>query len=346
MFSPRLLLLPFSWIYGAVVFVRNKCFDWRLFQVHEIPGSSITVGNITVGGTGKSPHTSFLVDFLHEFNPVILSRGYGRKTKGLYIASEKDSASELGDEPYMYWKQFKQHVPVVLAEKRLLGVQWIRQHFPTALIVLDDAFQHRAVKAGLNLVLMTYDEPVFEDYPFPAGNLREGRCGMKRADIVVVTKCPFDMTPQQKMRFYNNIPIANRLIFFSEIAYTSIEGLFGEVWNHPKRILVITGIAQPEPLYRFLQANHEIETLKFPDHHDFSASDIQKIQQKVATFGYQDAVIVTTEKDAARLMHWESEFKNKHIAVFVQKMGIKIDREEDFKDLLKNYVVRANERSC
>lgn len=346
MFSFRHLLLPFSWLYATVVLLRNKLFDWGIKSSYEIPGASICIGNITVGGTGKSPLTKWLTSFLNEFNPVILSRGYGRKTTGLLEADSTASVSTIGDEPYMYWSAFEHKVPVVVAEKRKLGVDYIREKYPLSPILLDDAFQHRAVKSGLSIVCMTYDRPVFEDFIFPAGNLRETRCGMKRADIALVTKCPEEMTPEQKLRFYKKIPLSNRLVFFSHIAYGQKTGLFGEKWTHGERIVVVTGIAQPEPLYRFLRENHEILPIRFSDHHDFNASDIQQIQQKVATFGGERVPVVITEKDAAKFREFEHEIKAAKLEVFVQAMTVQIDREDDFKDLIRNYVIRTNERSC
>lgn len=346
MFSPRLLLLPFSWLYGAVVYVRNKCFDWGIFKVYDIPGPAITIGNITVGGTGKSPLTKYLAQLLEDQKPVILSRGYGRKTTGLVAADKTASPETIGDEPFMYWQAFQEKMPVIVAEKRKIGVDFIRSKFTSSPILLDDAFQHRHVKSGLSILCMTYDRPVFEDYIFPAGNLRETRCGMKRADIVLVTKCPNELIPEQKMRFYRKIPLSNRLVFFSTIQYGPKIGLNGETWNDLKNVVVVTGIAQPEPLYRFLREKHEIHPIKFNDHHDFNVADIQQIQQKVATFAGERVPVIITEKDAVKFQQFKHEILAAGLTVFIQTMSVEIDREEDFKDLIRNYVIRTNERSC
>ena len=344
MFSWRLFLLPFSWIYLLIVGIRNKLFDWQIFRSNKIPGASVCIGNITVGGTGKSPMTAYLAELFRNYNPVILSRGYGRKTQGLHIASSKSTATEIGDEPMMYWTTFQNQIPVVVSEKRQTGVDWIRANKPDSLILLDDAYQHRAVKAGLNILLMTYNRPVFSDFVFPAGNLRESRTGMKRANLVVITKCPKNIGPEQKERFFKRIPVSREKIFFSEIVYGELKGLFGAVWEAVDKIILVTGIAQPEPLYRFLAENHSVESVQFPDHHAFTSADIQQIQQKVATFANQRCVVVTTEKDAVRFAEWKEEIIRSKIPFFVQSISLKIDRENDFKDLLKNYVVRANER--
>ena len=345
MFNWRLLLLPFSWIYGGIVTLRNKLYDSNVWKSHEIPGASVSIGNITVGGTGKSPLTKWLAEQLEAENPVILSRGYGRKTSGLLEADSNSSAETIGDEPFMYWKAFNEAVPVIVAEKRLLGVNYIREKYPESLILLDDAFQHRQVKPGLSVLCMTYDRPVFDDYIFPAGNLRETRCGMKRADIVLVTKCPDEFSDPQKMRFYKNIPVSNRLVFFSTIEYGDLTGLFQEVWQDTEDVVVVTGIAQPEPLYEHLSKTFRIHPLKFSDHHDFNLTDIQSIQQKVATFAGKRIPVIITEKDAAKFRHLQTELKQANLEVFIQNMRINIDRENDFIDLIRNYVTRANERS-
>lgn len=346
MYSWRIILLPFSWLYALVVSLRNWMYTLGIKKSVPIPGSSICIGNITVGGTGKSPLTAYIAQLFDTQKPVILSRGYGRKTQGLVIADSQSTASELGDEPMMYWTNFQHRVPVVVAEKRQVGIDWIRENKPDSLILLDDAYQHRAVKAGLNILLMTYDRPVFRDFVFPAGNLREPRAGMKRADIALVTKCPKDLSENAKLPFRTKIPLSKENIFFSEVIYGDLKGLFGAVWEEVDQIILVTGIAQPEPLYRFLAENHRVEAIKFPDHHSFTLTDIQQIQQKVATFADQRCAVITTEKDAVRFVEWKDTILQSGIPFFVQSISLKIDREEDFKDLLKNYVVRANERSC
>lgn len=346
MYTWRIVLLPFSWLYSLIAGLRNWFYNIRLFKSRSIPGASICIGNITVGGTGKSPLTAYIAKLFEANNPVILSRGYGRKTHGLQVAELSSTASEIGDEPMMYWTNFNHQIPVVVAEKRQVGVDWIRQNQKGSLILLDDAFQHRAVKAGLNILLMTYDRPVFRDFVFPAGNLREPRAGMKRADIALITKCPQQLSEKDKTSFRKKIPLKPEHIFFSEVIYGELKGLFGAVWEPFDQLILVTGIAQPGPLYRFLAEKHRVEAIKFPDHHSFTLADIQQIQQKVATFAHQRCAVVTTEKDAVRFAEWKELISASKIPFFVQSISLKIDREEDFKALLENYVVRANERSC
>lgn len=343
--SLRSILLPFSLIYACITWFRNKFYDWGIKKPLEIPGKSICVGNITVGGTGKSPFTAFLAAKFTEQHPVILSRGYGRATTGLLEAKSTSTAEEIGDEPLMYFNRFQGNVPVIVSEKRSIGVQYIRDTYDDSLIILDDAYQHRAVKSGMNILLMTYDRPVFRDFPFPAGNLREGRSGMKRADLVLVTKSPSNLSPAQKQVFYERIPLSKDKIFFSEIIYGDKKGLFGEDWKNVDEILLVTGIAQPAPLKRFLAEDHDVHTMEFPDHHDFTAADIQRILQKVATFAGRSIALVTTEKDAVRLLPWKTTLQQSGCPCFVQEMTLRFDREQDLIDTLNAYVVRTNEGS-
>lgn len=343
--SLRILLLPFSLIYGCIVAIRNKCYDWGFFSSKKINQPSICVGNITVGGTGKSPLTIYLTELLSLRNPIILSRGYGRKTKGFRLATHQDSASTIGDEPFMYWKRFNGKVPVLVAEKRQLGIDFIHSNFPNSTIILDDAFQHRSVQAGLNIVLMTFDRPVFNDFPFPAGNLRENRSGINRADIVMVTKCPTTISQQYKSSFQRKIPLPANNIFFSNIVYGEKTPLFSHTWKEPEIVLVISGIANPTPLIEQLKEKYVVESLIFPDHHNFSTSDIHAIRQKVTTFAHRQYAIITTEKDAVRFQSMPNIKELENLPFFVQHMEIRIDRQNDFNTLILNYVTRTNERS-
>lgn len=336
----RLLFLPFSLIYLLIVSIRNKCFDWGIFKSYEIKNHSICVGNITVGGTGKSPLVVYLIEqFKDSQQVVVLSRGYGRKTKGLQIANENSTAEEIGDEPLMYWKRFNHEVPVFVAEERKVGVQFIEKNYPNALIILDDAFQHRKVKAGFSIVCMTYDRPIFKDFLFPAGNLRESRRGLKRSNLTLITKCPDKIEPQN---FNRKLGLQGKELFYSRIKYRNIDEIDSKEIS---KILLITGIAKPEYLNRYLAEKYNVEGLFFPDHHDFSRKDIETIQQKVAIFGKNSLAIVTTEKDWMRLKPFEKELNDIGIPIYIQYMSIAIENESKFIEQIKSYVIRANERS-
>lgn len=342
----RLLLWPFSMIYALITTIRNWLYDTGFRKSMPIPGASVCIGNITVGGTGKSPMTIYIAEQLAAFQPVILSRGYGRTTHGYRLATTDDNASTIGDEPFMYLKRFGTTVPVAVAEKRVEGVNRLRELYPESVILLDDAFQHRPVKAGLQLVLMTYDRPIFRDFPFPGGNLRESRSGLKRANAVVVTKCPGELSTQEKAAFVRRLKRKPEELFFSSIQYGEKIPLFqGYVWNTPEIVLLVTGIANPKPLKTFLEKDYTVVELRFPDHHTFTVNDIQSIHQKVATFAGRRLAVLTTEKDAVRLAANELAAALNDLPVFYQQMSVKIDRENDFNDLLINYVTRTNERS-
>ena len=341
----RLLLLPLNLLYGLVVGLKNLSYKMGWKKSVPIPGASICVGNITVGGTGKSPMTKALAELLFDHQPVILSRGYGRKTQGLQIAGPSSSAADIGDEPMMYWSYFKQMVPVVVAEKRLAGVEWIRKNYPDSPILLDDAFQHRAVKAGFSIVCMTYDRPIFKDFTFPAGNLREFRSGIKRADCAVITKCPETLTEQDKQEFYSKIPLPKEHIYFSKVTYPDPIPIGESMWKNFKTLVLITAIAQPEPLENHLKKTHRVELNRFADHHHFTRKDITEILQKVATFARQDCAIVTTQKDLVKLSPWLDEIFGVCTNVFVQTIRTELDRQTDFNQRIEKYVVIANERS-
>jgi tetraacyldisaccharide 4'-kinase len=341
----RLLLWPFSVVYGFIVGVRNWLFSKGFLKSYLIPNKSICVGNITVGGTGKSPMTIYIVELLREFKPAILSRGYGRATKGPILAGDHETASTIGDEPYMYRLRFGKEIPVVVAEERKLGVELLNEHHPGCTIVLDDAFQHRKVKAGLQLVLTTFDRPIFNDFPFPAGNLRETRRGLNRADIVVVTKCPEVVDATTKTCFTEKLHFPAEKVFFTHVVYGDLQPVFSAVWQEPETVLLVTGIANPLPLKQHLEKSYKVELMAFPDHHVFTATDLQRIRQKVATFASRQFAIVTTEKDAVRLLGLAETEDLQSLPWFYQRMSLQIDRKEAFNNLLLKYVTGTNERS-
>lgn len=344
----RLLLLPLSWIYSAVVAFRNWLYDSGVFASYKIPGPAICIGNITVGGTGKSPLTAFLAKEFQTLQPVILSRGYGRKTKGLVVADEAVTAEAIGDEPMMYWKRFQHKVPVIVAEKRKVGIDWIHKNYPKSLILLDDAFQHRAVNATCSIVLMTYDRLIYNDFTFPAGNLRESASGLKRASLVLVTKCPTNLSPTEKQNIIEQLKFNSENVFFSSINYGQPFSFLTSLndWKSVSDIIIISAIADPNPLIGHFSEQATAHSIRFPDHHSFDASDIQKIQQKVANFAHESTAIVITEKDAVKLDKWKKELAKCGIPIFVQPMEIRINNEQIFKDRINDYVASTNERSC
>lgn len=314
-----IVLLPFSWLYAGVMAVRNWLYDagWKKSEAFAVP--LLGVGNLRVGGTGKTPHVIWLVEELRRqgHRPAILSRGYGRQTTGPRLAGPSDSALTVGDEPWQYFGHFAGlAVPVAVAEKRGLGVQLLLEAHPeTSIIVLDDAYQHRAVRRSLNVLLTEHARPFYEDYVLPAGRLRESRRGARRADVVVVTKCPAGLSGSAQEAIRQRVRRFSRPgapVLFSAYAYGAPEALVmrqetgnGEL---PKSILtdlksgpalLLTGIAQPQPLREYLESQgygigHHAH---FPDHHAFAPADLAGLRAHWQP-GWP---IFTTEKDATRL---------------------------------------------
>ncbi|MDB5269794.1 MAG: hypothetical protein JWP58_2834 [Hymenobacter sp.] len=307
------LLLPFSWLYAAVLAMRNWLYDagWKRTETFAVP--LLNVGNLRVGGTGKTPHVIWLVEELlrQGHRPAILSRGYGRQTKGPRLAGPADSAATVGDEPWQYFEQFAaRNVAVAVAEERRLGAQLLlREHPETTVIVLDDAYQHRAVRPTLNILLTELARPFYEDYVLPAGRLRESRAGAARADVVIVTKCPPSLSQADQQAVAEHIRRYSRPgvpVLFSAYQYTAPQALEDVTTTNLPIIptagpaVLLTGIAQPGPLRDELEKQgYKIQYhTRFPDHHAFTLSDLAAVRAHWQ-LGWP---IFTTEKDATRLL--------------------------------------------
>ena len=297
------LLYPFSLIYGGITVLRNFFFDQGVFQSQKPKIPSIGVGNLTVGGTGKSVVVDYLISlFKEEHVLVVISRGYKRKTSGVVIASDKSTAKSIGDEPYQFYSKHK--IEVVVAEKRKQALEALNRIKPNPnRIVFDDLMQHRQIKPHCLILTTTYNEPYFLDRLMPWGRLREYPKQSRRAQIILVTKCPFFLSLEEKKEFLKKInPSIHQKVFFTTIVYSK------EIINREKKIninsldsefILITGVANPKPLVSFLKSkNFVFEHLKFTNHHDFKISEIQKIKQKQKQKGQ---IIITTEKDFGRL---------------------------------------------
>lgn len=334
MFLLRIILLPFSLIYGGILTVRNWLFDSRLKPVTKMNAKVISVGNLSVGGTGKTPHVEYLVQFLKEkFNTAILLRGYGRKTKGFYTVAADSTVSQVGDEALNYAKTFEGKVQVAVCEKRVEGARDLLDLFPSIeVVVLDDAYQHRYIHRDCNILLTEYNRPYFKDFVLPTGNLREFSCGKKRADIVIVTKSPKDLTETQKQAFEKRLKVKKDTpVFFSEIAYGDLVSLQGSVTiQSAPKIVLVTGIGNSTPLLNHLQEQSEVIHVEFRDHYDFALTDIEKIHKIFDNFVGQDKVIVTTEKDAMRLLNSELSKSIKSYPWYWQSITVKIDKENEF----------------
>lgn len=309
-------LKPFSWLYGFATDVRNWMFDNNILTVEQFDVPVVSVGNITMGGTGKTPHVEYLVGMLSaSYNIAVLSRGYKRKTKGFLLANSNSTPDSIGDEPLQIYNKFGSRVKVAVCESRRKGIKEIMRQFPDVqLIVLDDSFQHRYVKPKVNILLMDYNRPIYEDKILPLGRLRESKHSISRADMIIVTKCPLDMTPLNYRLISNELELLSfQKLYFSTIRYGLISPVFPN--DRPYHVdlssltdrdsvLLITGIANPRGFIRHFK-NYPFKTTisYFPDHHDFTREDIEDIQKKFHAMKGERKLIITTEKDAVRLSY-------------------------------------------
>lgn len=309
----KIILLPFSVLYGFITFLRNKFYDWGLFKSESFDTPIICVGNINTGGTGKSPAVEYLIRLLQKQNKYIstLSRGYGRETKGFIMAGNSATASAIGDEPLQFFRKF-QNISVAVCEDRVKGIHLLLEKQPAPeVILLDDAFQHRRVKPGLNILLTDYNNLYSRDWVLPAGRLREFRCGAKRADIIIVTKTPENISDTEKTKITNSLkPEPTQCVLFSFIRYKEPLPFFENSLQkklHSLRdyeLVLFSGIADPKPLIAHLKpVCKKLHTLRFSDHHSYSSKDIITISEKFRNIVSENKIILTTEKDFSRLIH-------------------------------------------
>lgn len=312
----QFLLYPFSLIYGGITTIRNYLYDQGYKKSQSFPILSINVGNLTVGGTGKSPHIEFLIEHFKSSHKIAtLSRGYGRQSKGFMIAPEVSSASEIGDEPFQFFLKYHPEVLVSVGEKRALAIPQIMAQAPQVnLLLLDDAFQHRPVQAWINILLSDYNRPFYKDLPFPAGMLREARIGAQRADLLIVSKCPQDLSKDEKKGIEKQLKKYLKEscpVFFSGIKYAPPKRALPETSNQPgpgfekkTEVILFSGIARPELLQNYVKNTFTLKkNFVFGDHYLYQESDIQKITHSWQESESPNRVILTTEKDYARLVH-------------------------------------------
>ncbi|AUS04415.1 tetraacyldisaccharide 4'-kinase [Pseudotamlana carrageenivorans] len=328
----RYLLLPVVPIYFMVTWLRNKFYDLEIKKSKPYNFPVICVGNLSVGGTGKTPMIEYLIQSLkNDYKLASLSRGYKRKTKGYKLADAEDSAQTIGDEPFQFYNKFKNDIQVAVDSNRQNGISKLRGlKLQPEVILLDDAYQHRKVKAGFNILLTTYAHPFYNDMVLPTGDLREPRRGAKRAQCIVVTKCPDALGKEEKQQIINHInPLAYQYVFFSQIVYSKI--IFSA--NDSKDIeslpdfTLVTGIANATPLVQFLkQKSLKFEHLNYGDHYDFSENDISELSKK--------SCIVTTEKDFMRLKQHDV-LKDK---LYYLPIQVKIEHGEKFDALVKDFI--------
>lgn len=311
-------LLPLSWVYGFIVFIRRKLFDWNILKREKFDIPVICVGNITVGGTGKTPHIEYLIRLFlkNKYRIAVLSRGYKRKTKGFVLATHDSTYQDIGDESFQIKNKFPD-VIVAVDEKRARGIkQLLNLSDKPDIILLDDALQHLYVKPSFTIVLTDYNRPIYEDTLLPAGLLREPLSNLEQANVVIVTKCPRDLKPIDLRILSHDLNVfPYQSLLFTTIEYGNLISLFNHTdlfnveempleWMQGKKVLLVTGIASPKNIiFEVKKYASEIETLVFPDHHDFSSEDIKKIEIKFNEFANTDTITLVTEKDAVRLIN-------------------------------------------
>lgn len=340
----RILLLPFSLLYGFIIIIRNYLFDKNISKSVLFDMPVIAVGNLSAGGTGKSPMVECLLKLLKDkYKIAVLSRGYKRKTKGYVLANADSTALEIGDEPMQFHQKFPD-VAVAAGEERILAIPQILQDRPeTNVIILDDAFQHRSVKPGFNILLTEYSNLFTRDFFLPTGSLRDQRSSYKRANVIVVTKCPSNLQKKEQNRIKKEInPLSNQDIFFTAIKY----GLPYHIITKEKRmitakdeVLLVCGIANPKPLKKYLvQHAKSFCRQSFADHHIFTINNIKEIKKKFNNIDKEQKIIITTEKDAVRLIEFKEELSELPLFVLPVQHTFLFDEGMHFDSNINTFI--------
>lgn len=344
----RILLFPLALIYGTVVWLRNRLYDSGFYSSIEFSVPVISVGNLSVGGTGKTPHIEYLIRLLqYRFQTATMSRGYKRRTQGFLLADAETNALKIGDEPMQYHMKYPGLV-VSVAEERMTGIPRLLQQRPSVeVVLLDDAFQHRSVKAGVNILITDYNKPFFKDRILPAGTLRENRAAYKRADVIIVSKCPATLTKEEAAEIETNIqPLEHQKVFFTKIDYDAPYSLLnGErVSLQGKNLLLVCGIAKPAPLVAHLEQQSEaVHVLSYADHHYFLKRDLEEIKETYDNWSVENKVIITTEKDAARLHLHAKALSEWGVDIVVAPIQVSFlfNKGNEFDELVLSYTERT-----
>lgn len=343
----RFFLLPFALLYWLGIAIRNLLFDWKIIKSSSFALPLICVGNLSVGGTGKSPMVEYLVRLLKDdFKVATLSRGYKRKTRGYALAGGNTTALEIGDEPMQFHLKFPD-VAVAVGEQRLEAIPQLLHDRPeTEVIILDDAFQHRRVIAGLNILLSEKDNLYTHDFYLPTGQLRDQKNSAKRAQVIIVTKCNPGLTVSEKAQLIADIaPRPKQTVFFTSIEY-------GELYHISSKIphaippggdvLLVTGVANPFPLKTHLESRcRKYELVQYPDHHIFTIDDLKHIRKKFRELQAPEKIIVTTEKDAVRLVKFRSELADLPLYILPIRHHFLFNEEAQFKSLITNFILKS-----
>jgi tetraacyldisaccharide 4'-kinase len=346
-----MLLLPLSLIYGLIIYIRNRMFDKNLLRSARFNLPIICVGNLSVGGTGKSPMVEFLTGKLKtDFRVALLSRGYKRKTSGYTLATDRSTALEIGDEPMQFYNKFPD-VTVAVGEERVVAIPQLLHDKPdTQVIILDDAFQHRSVSAGLNILLTDYNNLYTRDWYLPTGDLRDERRSARRAGIIVVTKCPQDLSLAEKNQIIREIkPTKGQHIFFTAIFYgRPYQLVTREPWlaTRSSEVLLVSGIANPGPLKKHLEETFNgYDELSYNDHHIFTIDDLNHILKKFNHMQSASKILVTTEKDAVRLQKFSQQLRDLPVYVLPIEPVFLFHEENQFTRLIITFIQEFPDQS-
>ena len=343
--SFRILLFPLALVFWLIIAFRNFLYNKNIKRSVSFGLPIICVGNLAVGGTGKSPMVEFLIEKLKDrFKVATLSRGYKRKTRGYALARPDSTALEIGDEPMQFHTKFPE-VPVAVGEERILAIpQLLHDHPETQCIIMDDAFQHREIKAGINILLTEYSNLFTRDFFLPTGDLRDQKSSYKRADIIVVTKCDHGLSDKEKNEIEKEIaPLPHQSIFFTASRYGNPYHITRKTeklqFDNKSEVLLLTGIANPTPLKELLHEYvHSYEMMPFPDHHIFTIDDWKDIKRRFAKLQSSDKYILTTEKDAVRLLKFGRELDDMALYVIPLAHHFLFGEGEKFVEIVVNYV--------
>jgi tetraacyldisaccharide 4'-kinase len=354
-----ILLLPLSLIWRLITDIRNFLYNSGILKSEEFGLPVICIGNLAAGGTGKTPHTEYLVSLLsYKFKVAVLSRGYKRKTRGFILAGDSSTVYEIGDEPLQMKKKFPDLI-VAVDSNRARGIKEILAREPDiSVILLDDAYQHRRITPGFSILLSDYERLYIHDRMLPYGNLRESSDNMGRADIILITKSPDDISPIQRRIIVKDInKAAYQNLYFTSVAYKNPKPVFkdaaaGELvlsayQADSRSALIVTGIANPRPLVLYLEKFFkEIKTLEYPDHHAFTVPDISRIEEMFSQLSCSERYVITTEKDSVRFLEFTNIAAELRISFYFVPIGIRFlnDDQAEFDNIITDYV-RKNKRN-
>lgn len=342
--SFRLVLLPVSFLYWLAIYIRNLLYDKKLIRSATFGLPLISVGNLAVGGTGKSPMVEYLVSLLKLRYPIAtLSRGYRRRTKGYALATPNSTALDIGDEPLALHRKYP-NIPVAVGEERLLAIpELLHDHPEVKIIILDDAFQHRNIEAGLNILLTDYNNLFTRDFYLPTGDLRDLKSRYKKAEIVVVTKCRDDLTREERSRLIREInPVTNQHIFFTKLSYGTPYHLLDKTTfsiSSQGEVLLVTGISNPVPLKKWVEDHtRSYQLLQYRDHHIFTLEDLRDIKKEFKKLMSRESILLTTEKDAVRLEKFAEDIKGLPFYVVPIEHEFLFDEKSAFDELVISFI--------